>query len=123
MDIKSYYQAIEIKPNNDWKISLNKLHNIPPDIADEITGLQEGFTIWDLYFVQDLFQATNAEQSQLLDVGWYPDGAPDGCFRLLLVQKKSDSNDYDWWNPVEIFETRETSELVSKIQKLFSSSR
>lgn len=40
----------------------------------------------DFPFVEDILQLHNDNLRMTLDLGWYPDGDPNGSFRLLLIQ-------------------------------------
>jgi hypothetical protein len=113
--------SIKISCGTEWAITQSKLCSLDPEHADEIVeGLPPGITIWDLYFVQDLFQAIRIDQSQLLDVGWYPDGARDGHFKLLLVEKCRETDGFNWDSPVRSLQTRSVNEIVRAIKSILS---
>lgn len=48
----------------------------------------------------------------VLDVGWYPEGDPFGCYGIELIENS------DWINPMKSFETSNEAELVEEIEKL-----
>ena len=100
-----------------WFVSLHKLYYLSPNDANQVEGIQTDVTVWDIIFVQDLFEAVNDDKLLLLDVGWYPDGDVNGQFRLELVSKSNLDEDYDWMNPVMKLETRSIDLLVSTIRK------
>ena len=59
-------------------------------------------------FKEDLLQVTYPD-GQILDVGWYPEGDPEGEYRLLAV------SDGDWDMPLLDFSTAEEQRLKELI--------
>ncbi|MCA9071849.1 MAG: hypothetical protein KDA84_23135 [Planctomycetaceae bacterium] len=62
-----------------WMVRQNHFYDITP--AEALDGDWLGFP-----FSQDILQLHNDHLRMLLDLGWYPDGDPDGHFRLILIQ-------------------------------------
>src|SRR5207253_8434131 len=83
-----------------------------------------GVTIWHLCFNEDLLQVVNANNTLLLDVGWYPDSDPSGEYRLQVIrvydEGKKGRDSYDWRNPVVDFFTRSLQDLLVEVHKIVS---
>ncbi len=62
-----------------WMVAQNHFYDITP--ADVLDGDRLDFP-----FVEDILQLSNEHLRMTLDLGWYPDGDPSGCYRLLLIQ-------------------------------------
>ena len=63
-----------------WMVAQNHLYEVSPDdVLLECGRL-------DFPFVEDILQLRNDHLHMTLDLGWYPDGDPNGSFRLLLIQ-------------------------------------
>ena len=62
-----------------WMVTQNHFYDIVPSEV-----LNEGRL--DYPFVQDVLQLHNQHLRMTLDLGWYPDGDPNGSFRLVLIQ-------------------------------------
>ena len=60
-------------------VAQNHFFDIDP--ADTLDGDRLDFP-----FVEDILQLRNDKLRMTLDLGWYPDGDPNGSFRLLLIQ-------------------------------------
>ena len=58
----------------------NHFYDITPDAAELESGQL------DFPFVEDILLLRNDHRRMELDLGWYPDGDPDGAYRLVLVQ-------------------------------------
>jgi hypothetical protein len=62
------------------------------------------------WFTEDLAQLVHPS-GLLLDIGWRPDGAPDGRFRLVAIQ------DRDWAHPIHEAELRSLPELLGALRE------
>ncbi len=62
-----------------WIVARNHFFDVAP--ADVLNGDQLGFP-----FVEDILQLRNDQLRMTLDLGWHPDGDPNGSFRLRLIQ-------------------------------------
>ncbi len=62
-----------------WMVAKNHFYNINPDEVRK--GDRLGFP-----FIEDILQLSNDSLRMTLDLGWYPDGDPNGSFRLSLIQ-------------------------------------
>jgi hypothetical protein len=115
-------QLADIQPARGWRVIHHRLFQLRPDQADQVVITKKGFSVWDLYFLQDLILAENASEKLLLDVGWYPHADPSGSFRMLVVRQLPDSNSteisFDWEHPLEDVETRSVDELLSRIHSI-----
>ena len=87
-----------------WAVEHNELRQLHP------STLNAGDPLWN-YLVEDLLQVHHVRRKLLLDVGWYPDSQPEGCFQMILLRNK------DWDNPLRMFKTKELSELVQQIEE------
>ena len=61
-------------------VAQNHFFDITPEAATLTTGRL------DFPFVEDILQLTNDHRRMTLDLGWYPDGDPEGHYRLVLIQ-------------------------------------
>ena len=102
-------QPFELQPlriQAGWKVEYNSF----TDYDIELHNRNEMFS----YLVEDLLQLSFHKEvssvSLIIDLGWYPSGDTNGSYKLYLVK---DSN---WSAPLEIFETKSKSEVVSKIE-------
>lgn len=46
-----------------------------------------------------------------IDVGWYPEMDPDGCYRIQVIR-----ND-EWEKPLEKFESRDIDQVINKVEE------
>ena len=61
---------------------------------------------------EDLLQASSGEF--IIDMGWYPEGDPDGKLRALLIKN------YNWTQPVSEINDKNAAMLEEHIRKLIS---
>ena len=82
-----------------WELVWNKLLSLEPEAC------KEDDAAWQFTFVQDILYMRKRSGDQMvhLDLGWYPDGDPDGSYRLVAIL-----ND-DW-----LFECIPTSQPVDE---------
>lgn len=113
-------KLLEFPDNDRWSVSLSKIHDLSPDATAEVTGLDEGWTVWDLVFVDDLFQATSVDKRHVLDVGWSPGGDPTGRFLIRLIEIGDSSNAYGWNQPLFRFDTRSVAEVARLLQAIMA---
>ena len=112
---------VQFKESDEWRVRKNRLLTISPTDAGAFNTGIDGFTVWDLYFIQNLVHIENTLKGLLLDVGWYPHADPSGTYRLLLVRSTClvDSGKaeihVDWDNPIIDFQTRSLQELSKMI--------
>ncbi|MDY6992847.1 MAG: hypothetical protein SVR94_09630 [Pseudomonadota bacterium] len=107
---------VEFNPSKSWMITYNQLHALDPTEVEDYHDTK--YSLWAMFFVQDLLQIENKYNGLLIDVGWYPEADPTGCYKLILVKKNSDG--FDWHNPKEEFATNNLNNLLFKINKLIS---
>lgn len=117
MDIADL-RLLEFEVEKEWEILHHQLYNISPQDASTLSGLPSGASIWPTHFVEDLFQAINQSKKLLIDVGWYPDSDPTGCFRFLLLTFENGQT--DWRNPLQSIATQSLNQLVSLIASFLS---
>lgn len=75
---------------------------------------------WLVFFVEDILHIytdhtrkrnKRVETQRLaIDLGWYPDGDPEGAFRLEAIL------DGDWINPLLSFTSRSRQEIVDTLE-------
>lgn len=115
----SQFHLLEIHGSDAWKVTRHRLFDVSPDAVPHLSPPVHGFTVWDLYFLENLFQAERIDRSLLLDIGWYPHADPSGCFRLFVVRitesGRPSRNDVDWNHPVAVLETRSLREVHAEI--------
>ncbi|MDE6727964.1 MAG: GNAT family N-acetyltransferase [Oscillospiraceae bacterium] len=98
-----------------WTVGLNKFEDIDPETlpADD--------KAWLFAFNEDILQIycklkrkrnKHIEQQELIiDLGWYPDGDPNGKFTIRAIL------DRDWYEPLLEFSSRSKDEIVKTLEK------
>ena len=97
-------QPVRIPPQ--WSLLWNHLRPIEPgDLAEDDPA-------WLFTFVQDMLylRKNSDEQSVAIDLGWYPEGDPQGAYELVTIL-----ND-DWNNPLLAFTSLSTQEIVETME-------
>lgn len=106
-------QPLRIPPH--WTMELNKLEDIDPEtLPPEDENWQFAFNEDILYMNSIISRKRNnqtEEQKLGIDLGWYPDGDPNGSFVLQAVL-----ND-DWLDPLIKFSSRNKDEIVKTLEK------
>ena len=107
MNDKSWWknlQPLRIQPG--WSFLFNKLAALEPD------DLSEDDPAWQFTLVQDILymRKENPKQTVAIDLGWYPEGDPNGAYRLVAVL------DDDFLNPILEFTSRSTREIVDTME-------
>ena len=98
-----------------WTVGLNKFEDIDPETlpADDEAWLSS-FTEDILQIYSKLGRRRNDElekQELIIDLGWYPEGDPDGEFTLRAIM------DRDWYEPLLEFSSRSKDEIVKTLEK------
>ena len=62
-----------LRISEGWTVEYNRFCEVDIEHPDAWTLLSES-----------LLQLTHQRRNRLLDLGWYPEGAPDGNFRLCI---------------------------------------
>mgnify|MGYP006140622703 FL=1 len=62
-----------LRISEGWTVEYNTFYEVDADHPDAWTLLSES-----------LLQLTHQRRNRLLDLGWYPEGEPDGSFRLCI---------------------------------------
>lgn len=106
-------QPLRIPPN--WTMKLNKLSDIDPQ------SLAPEDRTWLFAFNEDIISMESVitrrqnkqieEQKLIIDLGWYPDGEPEGSFLLQAVLNE------DWVDPLMKFSSRSKDEIVKTLEK------
>ena len=109
------FNIVKLPLSPAWEITYNTLHELDP-CNHELS--KDDFKKYSLgLFTQDLLQIANTEKGLLIDVGWYPDSDPAGCYGMELVRQDS-QGDWFWEEPVVEFETRSLADLIAKINEI-----
>lgn len=106
-------QPLRIPPN--WTIKLNKLTGIEPEtLASEDENWLFAFNEDIIYMESQISRKRDQqleEQKLGIDLGWYPDGEPEGSFLLQAVLNE------DWVDPLIKFSSRSKDEIVKTLEK------
>lgn len=106
-------QPLRIPPN--WTMKLNKLEDIDPEtLSPEDETWLFAFNEDIIYLESKITRERNnqtEEQKLTVDLGWYPDGEPDGNFLLQAVLNE------DWLDPLMKFSSRNKDEIVKTLEK------
>lgn len=94
------YEIQPLRISSGWTIELNNFCECDPDNCDNFCK----------YLIEDLLQLAHKRFNLVIDLGWYPDLDPNGCFHLVLIK------DFKWENPLEIFESRKPKDVIEKIE-------
>lgn len=97
-----------------WTVNFNDFMDIDPaEISDE--------NDWLVYFSEDLLyistEITRKRNKQMesqtlgIDLGWYPEGDPNGSFKLQAIL-----ND-NWENPLLSFSSRSKDEITEMLEQ------
>lgn len=120
-----------------WMVDQNHFYDVSP--AEALAGDRLKFP-----FVQDILHMRNDYRRLALDLGWYPEGDPDGMFRLVLIQWDKPPQHSDmpkrsitmkrggleytyelqplrvgdpWSHPLVDFSSRDQTDIVAKINE------
>ncbi|AIK95504.1 hypothetical protein [Candidatus Odyssella acanthamoebae] len=61
-----------------------------------------------------LFQVLHEYYQLLVDLGWGPDGEPEGAFYITIIR----ADDKHWEHPLVKFSSRNKDEIVAKLNEL-----
>lgn len=99
-----------------WEVIINKLSEIEPDTIENPED-----NLWFTEFVEDVLYICQKRKERNnhqtiehelgIDIGWYPDGNPQGSFHMVVVR------DGDWENPLKVLSSRKKSEIVPELEK------
>ena len=109
----SAFEEKEITLSANWEVRWNKILAVDPSEVDLASPTYQNHLLY--YFVQDMFWAENSSQSLGIDVGWIPEGEPNGQYHLQIIKKDQDS--WDYLNPVFELQTRSLEELLASIDQ------
>ena len=108
----SYLQPLRIP--GGWSVMFNQFSTLDPET------LPPEDRKWLVFFVEDILHIytdhtrkrnKRVETQRLaIDLGWYPDGDPEGAFRLEAIL------DDDWINPLLSFTSRRQQEIVDALE-------
>jgi len=97
-------QPLRIEPG--WTVVINnKFCELDPRDLDP----NEDHWLW--HFQEDTLRLVHEYYHLVLDLGWYPDGNPNGHFTLVLVKD-------DWDDPLFEHSTRDKQEIVELIETI-----
>ena len=112
----SYQNLQPLRIPSGWTVVFNNFEDIDPEAvsrSDEDTWL---FTFNEdiLYIRSEASQKQNKQLEQQtlgIDLGWYPDGDPDGSVTLYAILNN------DWVNPLLEFSSRSKDDIVHTLEK------
>jgi hypothetical protein len=117
-----YPELVEFQLAASWVIKKNSLYNLDPsDCRLSDVYLPNGFSIWDFYFIDDLFMAENNEQKLVLDISWIGHELDDAHYKIVLLSQEISFNQkpsYNWDNPVIERKSRSLSDVVKWVHEL-----
>jgi len=132
------YQHHALRIPAGWLVWKNHFYDVTPDQV--LDGNQLGFP-----FYEDILHLKNNTLGLTLDLGWYPEGDPNGSYKLCVVKfapeprhasmpaqfLKKKFGDYAytyerqylqdsdaWHNPILSFQSKNQYEIVDKINQL-----
>ncbi|GGI11621.1 hypothetical protein [Gottfriedia solisilvae] len=88
-----------------WEVTYNTFLEIDPS---NIKQDEE----WFMIFTESLFQAIYKSRNILIDLGWYPEGDPNGNFGIELIKN------YEWEKPLESINSKDKDEIIEKLELL-----
>ncbi|WP_013321363.1 hypothetical protein [Gloeothece verrucosa] len=103
-------QLQQLQIPTGWNVVCHQFYDVEPDSSIfniQVKGLLNE-NIWEL-FIEDLLQLQNSQYNLILDLGWYPEGDPNGCYKLILIQHQ------DWEAPLATYQSKKKDEIVNKI--------
>ncbi len=106
-----------------WKITYNEFHEIDPDTEIELINPYNNLGIFELFFMQDIFQAEHESSKVIVDIGWYPEGDPSGKYNLEVILWSNSENNQErklnWEKPLFQKATSSRAELVNLLEEIF----
>lgn len=112
----SYWKRLQpLRIPGGWTVMFHKLEDLEPEeLPPEDRDWLFLFTQDILYLYADVKRKRNhqIEKQRLgIDLGWYPDGDPAGCFCLRAVLNGN------WEQPLLEFTSRSKKEVVEKLEQ------
>lgn len=112
---EDYQKLLPLRIPAGWTVGYNKFTDTDPET------LSADDEVWLSAFNEDILQIycklkrernKHIEKQELtIDLGWYPDGDPDGEFVLRAIL------DRDWYDPLLEFSSRSKDEIVKTLEK------
>lgn len=90
-----------------WKVDYNTFIDTDPKEMEKMSPLKRG-----LIFTGSLLQMSFERDGLVLDLGWYPEGDPQGKYGLVLLRGN------DWGKPLVSYSTSLKEDIVQKIEEL-----
>lgn len=90
-----------------WNVEYNTFIDTDPKEMENMSPLERA-----LRFTESLLQMSFERDNLVLDLGWYPEGDPQGKYRLLLLRG------IDWENPLVSYNTSLKEDVVQKIEEI-----
>lgn len=110
-----YHQLFPLKVPSGWAILKHSFGDEDPIVVNGAI-VNDAFYSEDLLSIEPLrFDGTSwftDESGYVLDLGWYPEADPQGCYRLTLLKE-------DWNHIVSQFESRNRYEIHQLIERCF----
>ncbi|WNS44693.1 hypothetical protein [Paenibacillus sp. MMS20-IR301] len=107
-------QLVPLRIPTGWTVKWNIFTEVSTeDFTDE------EHVHW-MEYSEDLLLLVNNNNNKILDLGWYPEGKPQGQYTLLLIDQYDDIEQQTaaWDTPLVKFKTRDIDEVKLKIEKV-----
>ncbi|NLK98831.1 MAG: hypothetical protein GX272_12285 [Epulopiscium sp.] len=113
-------KIMPIKIPGGFAVTYNKFFDVEPVQSEESKG---GLQNWG-YFTQDIMQIIKiglkkgkwyipSKDYMIIDLGWYPDGDPNGEYGLSLAIVREDNS----WDTIKEFSSKNRFEVKDKIEE------
>ena len=93
--------VVSLRIPTGWWVAKNDFYDLSPEVLDGNLS-PAGVFVQDILSIERWRGGTpvSPEQDFVLDLGWYPDGDPEGRYRLVLLRK-------NWDHVLQTFESRD----------------
>ncbi len=112
---KWWKRLYPIRVPSGWNMVLHKLEWI------EAEELEKDDKVWLFHFVQDILYMEMTYERKVnkqvekqvisIDLGWYPDGVPEGAYILQAILN------HNWEEPLLEYKSRSTKEVVEQLEE------
>ncbi len=102
----SKYNLQPLRIPSEWLVSFNEFmeYNIKTDDqSDALYCLTEDLLQLHSEIIDD-------KTSVIIDLGWYPDGDKNGCYKLLFIENEN------WEKPLHKFNSTSNVEIVETLE-------
>lgn len=99
-----------------WAVTYYQFEDVDPDIdGNEIVNWEYYKTSLAQFHKMELVdgQYQILEEHLLIDLGWYPEGEPDGAFHLVLAKMTPEGS----WDELKQFKSQDRFSIRDKIEE------